>query len=559
MGWVTSMNYKRQLKYIFTILLIILIFSLARPKATLGETDIYKQLHLTKEETEFLKNNKTFYFGFVMDYAPVEFLGKNGEPRGFGVEYLKKTSDLLNVEFIPIDGYEDLTWTDCLNKIRTDEIDILSAITYTEERTEYVAFTEPYLVTNIIVIGNDDKRIVLEPEDLSGHTLSLPKNYWQNTFIRNTGVDVSIINTINMKSSLEKIDSGIADYAFMESTVFNYYNQLYKYKNIKIVGEFNMKAGHRIGTSLDNKLLASILDKVIEKVPPSEVFEEAIYIDYSDHIDQNTKHLISFFIVVILFFIILTCILYKTVRKLANIKKSLIRSKEILTENLSHDLKTPLTSLKINIDLLKHGLIKGDINEHYKKIDNNISYLTHIINQLNEIPNLDDIVSMEEPLKSGNIISIIDDLYRDNIEPFNSEGKYLSINSSTSEDDVQIMMNSNNLNRALSNILFNALKYTERGDITYINYSVIGENFIIKISDTGKGINESDIPRIFNRFFRGNLLKKDQKGKGLGLAITKEIIDSHNGSISVTSAPNKLTTFTILLPIKIKKVEAKNL
>lgn len=110
--------------------------------------------------------------------------------------------------------------------------------------------------------------------------------------------------------------------------------------------------------------------------------------------------------------------------------------------------------------------------------------------------------------------------------------------------------NSIQLQRAIINLLTNAINYTpEGGRITLNTKSVHGNLIHIQIKDTGAGISEEDIERIFDRFYRGEKSRsREAGGSGLGLAITREIVARHHGNIEVESNLGEGSTFTIVLP-----------
>ncbi len=109
----------------------------------------------------------------------------------------------------------------------------------------------------------------------------------------------------------------------------------------------------------------------------------------------------------------------------------------------------------------------------------------------------------------------------------------------------------NALERVLTNIISNAIKYTfNNGQVQIKTYLSSGNEFTIEINDTGIGIPEQELSRIFEPFYRVSVHENIAEGTGLGLSIVKKIIERQNGSITVTSQVNQGTTFTIILPAK---------
>jgi DNA-binding response OmpR family regulator/anti-sigma regulatory factor (Ser/Thr protein kinase) len=111
------------------------------------------------------------------------------------------------------------------------------------------------------------------------------------------------------------------------------------------------------------------------------------------------------------------------------------------------------------------------------------------------------------------------------------------------------------LEKIVSNLLSNAFKYTLEGGAVVVSVDHDNEYYIIEISDTGKGINKEELKLIFDRFYR--VEGTEQKGSGIGLALTKEMVDLHNGQISVNSRKGKGTTFKVRIPFTMKLLPEK--
>jgi len=112
--------------------------------------------------------------------------------------------------------------------------------------------------------------------------------------------------------------------------------------------------------------------------------------------------------------------------------------------------------------------------------------------------------------------------------------------------DFYVFSNKENLSKAILNILTNSIKYTKRGSVT-LSLSKKSKDIYITIEDTGIGIKEEDLPKIFNRFYRSSNVKNID-GTGLGLSIARSIIEGYKGSILVESKVSLGTKFTIILP-----------
>ncbi len=106
------------------------------------------------------------------------------------------------------------------------------------------------------------------------------------------------------------------------------------------------------------------------------------------------------------------------------------------------------------------------------------------------------------------------------------------------------------LTQALINLLDNALHYTQSGGAVTVRLQAVGEGVAVAVEDTGHGIEQEHLPHLFERFYRTDWARaKDAGGAGLGLAIIKEIVEAHGGTVSVTSQVDKGSAFTLRFPV----------
>ncbi len=213
--------------------------------------------------------------------------------------------------------------------------------------------------------------------------------------------------------------------------------------------------------------------------------------------------------------------------------------------NISHEFRTPITIIKgLSKNIGNYGLDK-DVDSKVKNIEKNSDQLLHLVNQMLDLVSL-DAKEMELSYKNGDIISFLrktTDLFVPLAESKQIQLKFISHATSVNMD-----FDDDKLQKVLNNILSNALKFTpERGAI---NVTVTQQNKGLKImvSDTGKGIKPEDFSHIFSRYHK-TLDLDENLGSGIGLSLTKELVQLMGGHIDVTSQLNKGSQFCIQLPI----------
>lgn len=205
--------------------------------------------------------------------------------------------------------------------------------------------------------------------------------------------------------------------------------------------------------------------------------------------------------------------------------------------NVSHELKTPLTSIKGFAETLRYVDDEETKNNFLDIIDKESERLTRLINDILVLSNLEsnNVEKLEEFMP--------DDIVREVINILQNQAIKKSINLTfKSNSKSYILGQRDKFFQVALNIIENGIKYSNEGDsVTATSYNE-DENYILKVKDTGIGIPEEDLPRIFERFYRVDKARKSG-GTGLGLAIVKHIVKSFGGNIEVKSELNKGSEF----------------
>ncbi|MEI7941573.1 MAG: HAMP domain-containing sensor histidine kinase [Candidatus Riflemargulisbacteria bacterium] len=224
--------------------------------------------------------------------------------------------------------------------------------------------------------------------------------------------------------------------------------------------------------------------------------------------------------------------------------KSMSKYKQEFMTNVTHELKTPLTSILGYIETLESGAI--DDPEHNKNfleaIKRNVQRLSNLVG---DILNLSKIESRQSVKKKINILDVFQLVAKD-YDLYNKKNVSIVV----SYKNIRMYADADEIYSAFSNYIANALKYSPDGDIR-ITFSKKDNQIFFSVRDTGPGIDEEYIPRIFERFYRidKGRSRKDG-GTGLGLAIVKNVIEKYGGKVGVTSFVGKGSDFYFNLPIE---------
>jgi two-component system phosphate regulon sensor histidine kinase PhoR len=224
--------------------------------------------------------------------------------------------------------------------------------------------------------------------------------------------------------------------------------------------------------------------------------------------------------------------------------KDIEKIKKDFVINVSHELRTPLTAIKGYAETLRNEVETTPGKKYLEIVERNIDRLINIVSDLLLLSSLEEKTILELgniDLRGflENVIKIFDQRLKD---------KQLSLVIDVKENLPPIKGDLFKLEQMLVNLLDNAVKYTDRGEIT-VSVDVQDKRVRIQVTDTGIGIPKGDIPRIFERFYVVDKSRSRKSGgTGLGLSIVKHIVLLHHGTIDIESALGKGTSVTVTFP-----------
>ena len=224
------------------------------------------------------------------------------------------------------------------------------------------------------------------------------------------------------------------------------------------------------------------------------------------------------------------------------------RRKSIFVSTASHELRTPLTSMKVHLANLRDGIdgaVTDDQRRSLMRVEANLSRLRILIDDLLDLSQIEmGQASLRlEPVALGTLIAkTVEDLH-----PFSSERR-VSIVTSLPSDLPLVCADPDKLRQILLNLLHNAVKFTPVDTLVDLTVTSLSADEIqISVRDVGPGIAPDDVDKIFQPFYRAPAAQKKTKGAGLGLAITKLLVELHHGRLWVETKPNRGSCFSFTL------------
>jgi signal transduction histidine kinase len=230
--------------------------------------------------------------------------------------------------------------------------------------------------------------------------------------------------------------------------------------------------------------------------------------------------------------------------------QELDRLKSAFVSMVSHELRTPMTSIKGYVENMLDGLA-GVVTEkqtHYlMRVRHNVERLTRMINELLDLSRI-EAGAVELRLGPVSIRELVDEA----VEVFQRNAREKSVALEAHHTDVLpvIQGDRDKLLQVLTNLVQNAIKFTPPGGTVRVESRLREDQFVeVAVADTGCGIPPHEIDKVFEKFYRGESIPTGDRGAGLGLAISKNLVELHGGRIEVTSTPGAGSRFFFTLPI----------
>jgi PAS domain S-box-containing protein len=305
--------------------------------------------------------------------------------------------------------------------------------------------------------------------------------------------------------------------------------------------------GRQVSEMISEAILLKMIDQALEQ--PSDVFVELAE-EISIPADRKEDEMI----------VGVRCIPFRdrlgrnlgTVMVLHDITtlKKIDQLKSDFVSMVAHEIKSPLNSILMQLKVVMDGLA-GDLTEKQKEIlfrmSDKIKALTMLSSDLLDLSKIESGLINQEK-EEFNVVELVKrqvDFYADQAKSRSQE-----LAMSEGAPSIRIVGNKTNIEEVVSNLITNAMRYTPEGGKIHLAVGKDKNYARIQVSDTGFGIAEEDLTRIFDRFYRvKNEKTRFINGTGLGLAIVKSIVEAHQGSITVASKVGQGSVFTVLLPI----------
>jgi len=233
-------------------------------------------------------------------------------------------------------------------------------------------------------------------------------------------------------------------------------------------------------------------------------------------------------------------------------QQALDRERRQLTVAVSHDLRTPLSSVRAMVEALADGVVDSpqETDRYYRLMRREVDRLAAMLDDLFDLSRLDAgaFALDRRPIPIEDVVADVVDGMQ-----FQAARQAVSLRITIANGLPVLSLDGARMARVASNLVRNALQHTPAGGSIEVTLDRVLDDVRLEVRDSGEGIPAHDLERIWQRFYRGDLSRHrgtgDDGGSGLGLAIVKGIVEAHGGTVAVTSQPGRGSTFTVHLPI----------
>ncbi len=549
---------------VLTLIVIYIIVNISSMGFSLSDEILW-----TKEQKQFVIDHPVIRIGVDPKFVPFEFIDVDGIYKGITSDYLKIVSEKTGIQFQVV---ENLTWVEAYNLALKGEIDMLPAISKTKEREEDFLFSEPYYNFKRVIVTRDDETNIYGIEDLDNLTVAVQKSSSHHSYLLGfPRINLSLYDSV--EEALTSVANG-TERAFVGNLAStNYLIRSNALTNLRFTAfEADSKQSISFAFRKDWPELQGILNKVLGTITEEEKMEiSERWINLETEFDYGPIiRLVS--IIGMVLAIIIGVSLYwiirlrKEIEKRKEIQKDLEIAKEIAEDankfkssfmaRMSHEIRTPLNAITGMAYLLKKTNISLTQSMYIDRITQASNNVLSIVNDILDYSKI-EAGKVELEITSFSLDQVIQSIV--NIVSYKIESQRIGLKLSK---DPRIPNwfygDQKRIEQILLNLLNNAAKFTNEGEVSLDIRLLANQDdkyhITFTISDTGIGMNQEQIDKLFNPFVQGDItINRRFGGSGLGLSIVKNLVEMMNGKVQVFSTEGKGSTFIVHLTLEVDK------
>jgi two-component system, NarL family, sensor histidine kinase EvgS len=463
------------------------------------------------------------------------------------------------------------TWTEVMEMGKERRVDMWSSAAPTIQRLEYMNFTKPYIKLPAVIIVKKDNEKLQTLDTMEGKKIAITSGYAVYDFITESHPELEVEEVPNVLTGLRMVSLGLVDAMIENIAVAALFMEQDGITNLRVGGKSGFAYNLAFASRKDLPILNSILEKGLARITQEEI--QDIYKKWMPQEEETwvtVKNLLVWVLASLLIFAVGSTVIWslslnKEIKQrtleLIGAKEeaeAASRAKSDFLSSMSHELRTPLNAVLGYTDLLR-GMFFGQLNEKQLSYVSQISESgKHLLALINDLLDMTKIEAGKMHLQLESFPP--QELFNASLQLMKPkfQEKQLEVKSTVDSALENMTGDLRKCKQIMLNLLSNAAKYTpEKGQIE-VMASKQNDHVRITVSDTGIGISKEDQVRIFSEFEQVNRVRDEALGgTGIGLALTRRLVELHGGEIGVES-DSKGTTFWFSLPLKMLHPKDKN-
>ena len=521
---------------------------------------------LSEEEINYLKNKKEIKMCIDPSWMPYEAL-VDGKHVGMAADFFKIFQKKINA---PIRIIKTKDWSESLEFAKQRRCDIFSLAMATPTREKYMNFTTPYITGPLVLATKISTPFIVNLKNLKNKNIGIPKGYAASEILQDKYPNLNFIDVENIRDGLNRVNKGkLFGYIGTLPSIGHMFQKEF-IGELKIAGKFDEFWKLGVGVRNDDKILLNIFQKAVNSLNTDEkqaILNKWISINYEKGVDYSLIWKLMFLIILIVIGSIYwnrkISKLNKALKKEKNRAQNAMQIKSNFLANVSHEIRTPMNSIIGMTYLVKQTQLSKVQKKYLTRIDTASHNLLQLINDILDLSKI-EANKMHLSNVNFNLNTLLDNI--NNLAKIKADEKDISFHITYDKSkEMELYGDNIKLSQIINNLISNAIKFTQNGRVDLIVEQSSQEKFKFSVIDTGIGLKQEQIGKLFSSFSQADeSTTRKYGGTGLGLAITKELVHLMGGKIWVESKYGEGSKFIVEVDLKINhnhevnKTGAKN-